>query len=193
MLCAIDTFTKYAWVKPLKDKKGKTDLKAFIEIANEPNQKPHSLWVSQGKEFHNKLMQEWLGNNYILMYSTLNEGKSVIVERFIKTLKAKIYKKTAANDSKSYLPYLNKIVDQYNNTYDHSTNEKPINADCSALTGKIKINPKGPKFKVNDSTRITKYKNILSKGFTESWSREIFIIISVLKLNPCTCKITTYR
>ena len=59
------------------------------------------------------------------MYPTHNEGKSVIAERFIKTLKAKIYKKMKANDSKSYLSYLNKSVDQYNNNYHHSINEKP--------------------------------------------------------------------
>ena len=61
-------------------------------------------------------MKVWLDNNDILMYSTHNEGKSLIAEKFIKTLKSKIYKKMTANDSKSYLPYLNKLVDQYNNT-----------------------------------------------------------------------------
>ena len=61
-------------------------------------------------------MQVWLDNNDILMYSTHNEGKSLIAEKFIKTLKSKIYKKMTANDSRSYLPYLNKLVDQYNNT-----------------------------------------------------------------------------
>ena len=61
-------------------------------------------------------MQEWLDNNDILMYSTCNEGKSVIAERFIKILKAEIYKKMTVDDSKYYLPYLNKLVDQYNNT-----------------------------------------------------------------------------
>ena len=96
LLCIIDVFTKYAWVKPLKGKKGKTVLKAFIEIANESNRKPNKLWFDQGREFYNKLMQEWLDNNNILMCSTYNEGTSVISERFIKTLKAKIYKK---NDS----------------------------------------------------------------------------------------------
>ena len=62
-------------------------------------------------------MQEWFGNNDILMYSTHNQGKSVIAEKFIKTLKAKIYKKMTVNDSKSYLSCLIKLVDQYNNTY----------------------------------------------------------------------------
>ena len=70
-------------------------------------------------------MQVWLANNDILVYSTHNEGKSVISERFIKTLKSKIYKKMTANDSKSY-PYLNELVDQYNNTYHHSIKKKPL-------------------------------------------------------------------
>ena len=108
-------------VKPLKDKKGKAFLNAFIKIVNESNRKPAKIWVDQGREFYNKLVYDWLENNDILMYST-HESKSVIDERFIKTLKAKIYKKMTANDSKSYLPYLNKLVDQYNNTHHHSIN-----------------------------------------------------------------------
>ena len=83
-------------------------------------------------------MQKWLDSDDILMYSTHNEGKSVIAERFIKTLKAKIYKKVTANNSKSNPSYLNKIVDQYNYTYHHSINKKPINADYSALTEKLR-------------------------------------------------------
>ena len=126
LLCVIDVFTKYALVKPSKDKKGKIVLNAFIEIVNESNRKPNKLWADQEREFHNKLMQERLNNNYILMYSTHNEGKSVIAERFIKTLKAKIYKEVTANDRKSYLPYLNKLVDEYNNNYHHSINKKNL-------------------------------------------------------------------
>ena len=73
------------------------------------------------------------------------------------------------------------MLNQYNNTYRPSINEKILNADYSALTEKIEANPKVPKFKVNDRIRITKYKNIFSKDCTEIWSREIFIIDSVLK------------
>ena len=76
----------------MKDKKGKTVLNAFIEIVNRNNRKPNKLWLDQVREFYNELMQEWMDNNDILMYSTLNEGNSVIAERFIKALKAKIYK-----------------------------------------------------------------------------------------------------
>ena len=91
--------------------------------------------------------------------------------------------KMTGNGSKSYLPYLNKLVDQYNNTYHHSINKKPINADNSASTENIDSNPKAPKFKVNDSVIIRKHKNIFGKGYIENWSREIFIVNSVLKTN----------
>ena len=75
------------------------------------------------------------------------------------------------NYSKPYLPYLNKLVDQYNNTYHHSINKKAINADYSLSTENIDSNGKDPKIKVNDRVRITKYNDIFSKGYTENWSR----------------------
>ena len=73
-----------------------------------------------------------------------------------------------ANDSKSYLSYLKQIADQYINTYNHSIGEKAFNADYSTLTERIQINPKAPKFKVNDRVSITKFKNIFNKGYTEN-------------------------
>ena len=89
ILCVIDVFTKYAWVKPLKDKRGKTVLNGFIKILNESNCKPNKLWVNQGGKFYFKqefckLMQECLGNNDVLLYSTHNEGKPVITEIYKK-------------------------------------------------------------------------------------------------------------
>ena len=134
-LYVTDVFTKYAWVKPLKDKKGKTVLNAFIGISKF-NRKPNKWLVDQGTELYNKLLQEWLDNKDILMYSTHNEGKSVIAERLIKTLKAEIDKAMTANDSKSYLSYLNKFVDQYNNTYHDFINKRPTSVDYSALISK---------------------------------------------------------
>ena len=92
----------------------------------------------------------------------------------------------ATNDSKSYLPYLIKLVDQYNNAYHHSIDKKPINADYAVLTKKIETNLKASKFKVNNRVRITKHNNIFSKGYTENLSTEIFIVDSVLKTNLWT-------
>ena len=81
-----------------------------------------------------------------------------------------------ARDSKSYLSYLHKLVDQYNNTDHHSINKKPINVDDSALTEKNETNSKAPKFKINDRIRITKHKNIFSKVYTGNWS----LLLSIL-------------
>ena len=81
-----------------------------------------------------------------------------------------------ANDSKSYLSYLNKLVDEYNTTCHHSIGKKPVNADYSALSAEIEMNPKAPEIKVGDTVRITKYNNIFSKGYTENWSKKILLL-----------------
>ena len=144
LLRVIDVFTKYACVKPLKDQKCRTVIHGFIELVNESNCKPNKVWVDQGKEFYNSPVQKWLDDNDILMYSTHNDGKFVVVERFIKTLKGKISKGMTANDSKSYLSYLNKSVDQYNNTYHCSTGKNPIDVDYSDLTEETELSFKAP-------------------------------------------------
>ena len=94
LLCFMDVFTKYALVKPLKDKNGKRILNVSIKIVNESNCKPNKLWIDQGRKFHNNLMQQCLNFNDLLKYS-IYEGKSAINERIIKTLKVKPIK----NDS----------------------------------------------------------------------------------------------
>ena len=90
-------------------------------------------------------------------------------------------------DSKSALGYLNKLVDEYNNTYLRATGQKPLDADYSALTEDIETHPKSPEFKVGDSVRIT--NNIFSKAYMNNRPKEIFVIHSVLKTNPWTYKI----
>ena len=83
LLCMIDVFTKYAWLKPLKGKKSLRVLNAFIKIVNIINPKPNKFWVNQGKEFYNKFMERWLDNNDILSSSPHKESKSAITESFI--------------------------------------------------------------------------------------------------------------
>ena len=85
-----------------------------------------------------------------------------------------------ANDSKSYFGYLNRLVDEYNNTYHHSVDKKPIDAEYFALSEGIETNTKAPNFKVGDTIRINKYKSIFSKGFKENLLKEIIVIDSVL-------------
>ena len=89
LLCVIDIFSKYTWVVPLKDKKGITITNAFQNILKESNRKPNKIWVDKGSEFYNSSVKKWLKDNDIEMYSIYNEGKSVVAERFIRTLKTK--------------------------------------------------------------------------------------------------------
>ena len=95
--------------------------------------------VDQGSQICNNLMQKWLNDNYILMYLTHIEGKPVIADRFIKDLKGKIYKKVTANNSKTYLSYLNKLVGEYNNTYEGYTENWSI--EIFAINSMLKPSP----------------------------------------------------
>ena len=91
-LCVIDIFSKYAWVVPLKDKKGITITNAFQKILKECNRKPNKIWVVKRSEFYNSSFKKWLKDNDIEMYLIHNEGKFVVAAKFIRTLKTKIYK-----------------------------------------------------------------------------------------------------
>ena len=92
LLCAIDLFNKYVFFVPLKDKKGTSIVNAFrsIQKSKYSKRKPNKIWVDQGSEFYNTHFKKWLKDNNIEMYSTHNEGKSVVTERFIRTLKNKM-------------------------------------------------------------------------------------------------------
>ena len=111
LLCAIDLFSKYAWVIPLKDKKGTSIVNAFKKIISE-KRKPNKIWVDQGSEFYNQSFKDFLKINNIQMYSTFNEGKSVLAERFIRTLKNKIFKHLTAISKNVYFDVLNDKVNK---------------------------------------------------------------------------------
>ena len=112
LLCVIDIFSKYTWVVLLKDEKGISFVKAFQIILKQSNtRKPNKIWVDKGSEFYNASFKKWLQDNDIVMYSTHNEGKSVVAERFIRTLKSKIYKYMTSISKSVYINKLDDIVD----------------------------------------------------------------------------------
>ena len=157
LLCAIGIFSKYAWVVPLKDKKGISIVKAFQSILKQTNskRKPNKIWVDEGSEFYNASFKKWLQGNDIVMYSTHNEGKSVVAERFIRTLKSKIYKYMTSISKNVYIDKLDDIVGEYNSAYHTTIKMKPIDIkDNTYINTDKKINNKDPKFKVGDRVRI---------------------------------------
>ena len=175
LLCVIDIFSKYAWVVPLKDEKGISIVKAFQIILKQSSRrakgtsaqhiKPNKIWVGKGSEFYNAFFKKWLRDNDIVMYSTHNEGKSVVAERFIRTLKSKIYKYMISISKNVYVNKLDDIVNEYNNTYHTTIKMKPIDVkDSSFINTDKEINNKDPK--IGDRVRISEYKNIFAKGYT---------------------------
>ena len=105
LLCPIDLSSKYAWVVPLKDKKGNSIVNAFQKILDNSKRKPTKIWVDQSSEFCNSQFKKILKDNNIEIYSTENEGKSIVAERFIKTLKNKIFKHMTAVSKKFILMF----------------------------------------------------------------------------------------
>ena len=133
LLCAIDFFSKYAFIVPLRDKKGTTIVNAFQNVLDKSKRKPNKIWVNQGSEFYNAHFKKWLKDNNIEMYSTHNEWKSVVAERFIKTLKNKIYNYMTALSKNVYIDALDDIVDKYNDTYHRTIKLKPIDVKMILL------------------------------------------------------------
>ena len=180
LLCVIDIFSKYAWVVPLKVKKGVSIVAAFQSILKQSNRKPNKIWVDKGSEFYNAFFKKWLQNNDIVMYSTHNEGKSVAAERFIRMLKSKIYKHMTSISKNVYIDKLDYIVNEYNNAYHTTIKMKPIDVkDDTYINTDRETNDKDPKFKVGDRARISKYKNIFAKSYTPNWFEEVFVIKNV--------------
>ena len=154
LLCAIDLFSKYAFVVPLKDKKGTTITNAFQSILDNSKRKPNKIWADQGSEFYYTHFKKWLKDNNIEMYSTHNEGKSVVAERFIRTLKNKIYRHMTADSEDVYFNVLNDIVGQYNNTYHKTIKMKPIDVKRDSFADyNEESNEKDPQFKIVDHAK----------------------------------------
>ena len=186
LLCAIDIFSKYAWVFPLKDKKGTSIVIAFQKIISE-RRKPNKIWVHQGSEFYNNSFKDFLKTNNTEMYSTYNEGKSAVAERFIRTLNNKIFKYMTAISKNIYFDVLDDIVNKYNNTVHRSIKMKPIDVTSDSYAEYNEdSNKKDPKFKIGDQIRISKYKNIFAIEYTPNWSEEVFVVSQIKNTVPWT-------
>ena len=116
--------SKYVWVISLKDKTGTIIVNAFQKIISK-GRKSNKIWVDQGSKFYNNPFKRLLKINNTEMYSTYNEGKSVVAERFIRTLKNKIFKHMTAISKNVYFDVLDDIVNKYNNTVHRSIKMKP--------------------------------------------------------------------
>ena len=121
------------------------------------------------------------------MYLLHNEGKSVVAERSIRTLKTKIYNYMTSVSKNVCINKLDHIVDEYSITYHRTIKMIPVDVeDNTYVDSKKEVNDKDPKFKVGDHVRISKYKNIFAKGYTPNWSEEVFVVSEIKNTVPCT-------
>ena len=191
LLAVIDVFSKYGWLIPLKDKTGKSVASALKTIFKE--RKPEKMWVDKGKEFYNKDVQE-----IIELYSTENEEKSSVVERWIRTMKEKMWKYFTDNNTNVYVDILPGLVEDYNNTRHSSIKMTPVEASekKNELTvwrnlypNRLDIINMKPKFSVGDKVRISKKKALFEKCYTTRWTEEVFTITKINRTSPVTYKI----
>ena len=184
LLTCIDIFSKFAWVIPLKDKKGITIKNALQKIFNK--RKPKFLWTDKGTEFYNKQVKDLLNENNIKLYSTNNsEVKSAVIERFNRTFKNIMYKKFTENNNTIFYNILDELVNNYNNKYHSTIKMTPIEGSKKINEKKIKNiynfekTKKPGKFKIGDRVRISLEKNIFEKGYETNWTEEIFVIYDI--------------
>ena len=191
LLLVIDTFSKYGYLIPLKNKKGETVADALKDIFKK--RKPGKLWTDKGKEFYNKNVKD-----LVELYSTENEEKSSIAERWVRTIKEKMWKYFTDNNTYKYIDVLPDLVEDYNNTVHSSTKFTPKEASKkkNELTVWRNLYPDRykkynitPKFSVGDEVRITKKKKVFEKGYTTRWTEEIFTITEIQNTNPVTYKL----
>ena len=136
LLCVIDIFSKNGWIIPLKNKTGIAVAEAFKKIFVISNRKPAKLWVDKGKEFYNKDVKSL----DVQIYSTENEEKSSVIERWNRTMKEKMFKFFSANSTRRYIDILDELVSRYNNTKHSTIKMTPVQASDKKNENRVWMN-----------------------------------------------------
>lgn len=189
ILVCINCYSKYVYTRAIKNKSGVEVTGAMESIIQEAKYAPNNLQSDQGKEFYNKHFQALMTKLNINHYSTFSTKKAAIVERVIRTLKLKLYKDFSARGSYRWVEILPIVTKRYNSTKHRTIGMKP--KDVREHTkihayDYLKIMPRKIKFHLGNIVRISKYKSIFEKGYTPSWSTELFKIVKVNVTNPPT-------
>lgn len=191
LLTVIDTFSKYAWAVPIKNKTGDEVCTAMMKIFKD-GRLPTNLQTDDGTEFFNTKFKKLMNKYNINHYSTFSSLKASIVERFNRTLKEKMWKQFSLNGSYNWLKIISKLINNYNGTRHRTIKTKPCDVTSdkektllSTVYNNIKI-ADTPKYKVGDFVRISKYKSLFDKGYLPSWTTEIFKIKKIQITNPVT-------
>ena len=198
ILTVIDVLSKYAWVEPLKTKTGESLVEAFSRIIKK-GRIPGMFHTDKGTEFTNKKFQKLLREYNIRFFTTHNETKASIVERFNRTLKGKMWKYFTANNTLKYIDILQKLVKSYNSSRHRSIGMRPVdvnkkneNVVWHNLYGSESSKPVRFKFNIGDQVRISKTRRTFKKGYLPNWTEEVFTVSKRVPRRPPVYKIADY-
>ncbi|PFX13110.1 putative uncharacterized transposon-derived protein F54H12.3 [Stylophora pistillata] len=205
LLMVLDVFSKYGWIVPLKNKKGESVAEGFEKIFTE-GRIPKRLWVDKGTEYYNSHVKDLMKTKGVEMYSTENEEKSSVCERWNRTIKTDMWKQFTIQNNTQYLDILPRMVEKYNNRKHRSIGMTPTEASKKknenavflklysrghpAQSAAPSSSPTKPKFAVGDHVRISRFKRkVFDKGFTPNWTEEIFVVDQIQYSDPITYKL----
>lgn len=197
ILTVIDVFSRYAWAEPLKRKRGENIISAFKKIFKKSKRKPTKLQTDKGTEFLNKDFQQFLSENNIYHFTTDQDPKAALVERFNRTLQERMFEYFTETQTLNYTSVLKNLVTSYNSR-PHSVigiapsevNKRNQSDIFEKQYGKyLAKKRKQFKFKYKDAVRITKLKGTFTKGHKQRWIKEHFFIVDRLETNPPTYKL----
>lgn len=195
LLTCIDVFSKYAWVRCLKNKTGPAVSNAFKDILNE-GRIPVKLQTDDGTEFYNKHFRKILDQYKIVHFSTSNETKASVVERFNRTLKSRMWRYLTSVNSRRYIDVIDDLINSYNHTYHRSIKTTPasVNEDNAKEVFQIlyKSQPQKPlvfRFNVGDKVRISKQRGVFRKGYEQTFTDEFFTITQRIYRDPPVYKL----
>lgn len=198
ILTVIDIFSRYAWARPLKSKRGQDVAEAFRDIFDE-GRIPTRIQSDQGKEFENRDVYRLFDEHNIELFSVKSAYKAALVERFNRTLKNKLWKYFTASATVRWLDILQDVVHSYNHSVHRSIGRAPVTVThLNAHELREERRPKAAEQKgniqVGDQVRISKVKSVFAKGYLANWTEEVFKIASInRKYSPITYKLKDYN
>ena len=197
ILMVEDIFSKYGWAVPLKTKTGIAVRDALKQIFKQ--HVPKKLWTDAGWEFYNNEVKTLLKKHDITLYSTENEEKCSVVERWNRTIKTKLWKYFTANHTHKYIDVLDALIEKYNNTVNRAIGMTPTEARKPSNHGAVfrhlyfkkmaKLGEKKPKFQIGDKVRLGVKKDLFEKSYIINWSDKIYTIKRVFATRPITYKV----
>ena len=198
ILTVINIFSRYAWAEPIKTKSPQ-HVKPAFELIFSKGRKPFKIQTDQGTEFESRTMQDFFNSHRIHQFSVKSQFKAAIVERFNRTLKAKMWNYFTHANTRKWIDILPKLLNAYNKAEHRGIEMAPVDVTVEEeiplwlRNESLEIKTvKSKKIKVGDHVRVSKARRVFDKGYLPNWTEEVFTVTSVSSKEPIQIKIKDY-